>query len=156
MLAFANHRTGNHRSGAALRSVPKSSNQPLPTLMNSRRKAIQMPDSGSQMFAVKAWHAIAHSLDLSRRQMEILMGIFDDEKELVIAERLGISPHTVHTHIERIYQKLGVHSRLDLVRLTVAQFLVLTADITSGVPPICGYWASEACPIRDKFGVPVV
>jgi DNA-binding CsgD family transcriptional regulator len=107
------------------------------------------------MFAAKAWHAIAHSLDLSRRQMEILMAVFDDEKELVIAERLEISPHTVHSHMERMYQKLGVHSRLDLVRLTMAQFLAITADITSGVPPICGYWASQECPMRNRFGLDV-
>jgi DNA-binding CsgD family transcriptional regulator len=107
------------------------------------------------MFAAKAWQAIAHSLDLSRRQMEILMAVFDDEKELVIAERLEISQHTVHSHMERMYQKLGVHSRLDLVRLTMAQFLTLTADITTGVPPICGYWVSQECPMRNRFGVDV-
>lgn len=76
--------------------------------MSSRCKAIQMPSTGSQMFAAKAWHAIAHSLDCSRRQMEILMAVFDEEKELVIAERLEISPHTVHSHMERMCQKLGV------------------------------------------------
>ena len=27
-----------------------------------------------------------------------------------IAERLSISPHTVHTHIKQIHRKLGVHS----------------------------------------------
>ncbi|MGZ8693144.1 MAG: response regulator transcription factor [Gaiellaceae bacterium] len=30
---------------------------------------------------------------------------------LLIAERLVISPKTVGTHIEHIYEKLGVHSR---------------------------------------------
>jgi DNA-binding CsgD family transcriptional regulator len=33
----------------------------------------------------------------------------------LIAERLFISPHTVKTHLKRIHQKLGVHTRAQLV-----------------------------------------
>jgi two-component system NarL family response regulator len=32
-----------------------------------------------------------------------------------IAQSLGISVHTVRRHIEKIYEKLGVHSRLEAV-----------------------------------------
>jgi len=109
--------------------------------------------TGSSMLSDIAWRAITESLGFSRRHMQILQGVFDDDKESVIAENLGISPHTVHTHLERIYRKLGVRGRLELVQLILAEFLRLIADVTSGVPPICGYWASKQCPLHGSFGV---
>jgi DNA-binding CsgD family transcriptional regulator len=41
----------------------------------------------------------------------------------VIADHLGISPHTVHTHIERLYRKVGVASRVSLVRRVFVEYL---------------------------------
>lgn len=105
------------------------------------------------MLSAAAWTAIANSLELSKRHVEVVKAVFDDEKELAIAAGLGISPHTVHTHLERIYQKLRVRGRLELVQLIIAEFLRLTADVTSGIPPICGYWASHECPLRREYGV---
>jgi DNA-binding NarL/FixJ family response regulator len=110
------------------------------------------PEKGSRMLSEVAWSAIAVSMDLSLRHQQILQCIFDDEKEVMIADRLGISPHTVHTHVERIYGKLKVRSRLELVQLVLGEFLRLTADVTSGVSPICGYWVTQACPLCDKYG----
>src|SRR6185295_9972680 len=57
------------------------------------------------------WSKVSESLDLSRRQFEIAQCVFDDLKETAISQRLGVSPHTVHTHLERLYAKLGVHGR---------------------------------------------
>ena len=31
------------------------------------------------------------------------------------AEELGLSPHTVQTHVKEIYKKLNVHNRVELV-----------------------------------------
>jgi DNA-binding CsgD family transcriptional regulator len=39
----------------------------------------------------------------------------DDLSEDQIARELGISAHTVHTHFERVYRKLGVRSRCQLI-----------------------------------------
>jgi DNA-binding CsgD family transcriptional regulator len=103
------------------------------------------------MLSELAWRAIADSLGLSQRQIEILRGVFDGRKETVIADDLGISSHTVHTHMERIFHKLGINGRLELVQFIIAEFLRLTADLTSGVPPICGYWSAHKCPMYS-FG----
>ena len=35
--------------------------------------------------------------------------------EKKLAEDLGVSPHTVHTHIKKIYRKLQVNSRAEAV-----------------------------------------
>lgn len=60
------------------------------------------------------WTSLARQLGLSPRELQVVQCICDDEKELCIARTLGISAHTVHTHVERIYRKLGVSSRCAL------------------------------------------
>ena len=62
-----------------------------------------------------AWKVIAKSLRISDRELQIIQGIFDDRKEFAIADELTMSVHTVHTHVERLYRKLGVSSRVTLV-----------------------------------------
>lgn len=37
-----------------------------------------------------------------------------------VADRMGISPHTVHGHIKNIYEKLHVHHRAEAVRRAIA------------------------------------
>ena len=48
---------------------------------------------------------------LTQREAEVLRCLGEGLGPSVIAERLVISPKTVETHIEHIYEKLGVHSR---------------------------------------------
>jgi DNA-binding NarL/FixJ family response regulator len=73
-----------------------------------------------------AWKKIADSLRISNRELQIIQGIFDDRKELAIADELAISVHTVHTHLERLYQKLGVSSRVTLVLYILSEYLSLS------------------------------
>lgn len=48
---------------------------------------------------------------LTRRETEVLQCLSEGLGPSAIAERLVISPKTVGTHVEHIYEKLGVHSR---------------------------------------------
>ena len=41
-----------------------------------------------------------------------------------IAHRLGVSQHTVRTHMQNLYAKLGAHSKLDVVRFAAEHGLV--------------------------------
>jgi two-component system NarL family response regulator len=50
-------------------------------------------------------------LILSHREKEIVKGIAQGMSYKELAERLCISPHTVHTHIKHIYDKLQVSDR---------------------------------------------
>ena len=55
-------------------------------------------------------------LRLSRREAEMIecmLRLCDDE--ISIAEALSMSRHTVHTHLERLYRKLHVNNRCQLV-----------------------------------------
>ena len=71
------------------------------------------------------WLAIVTSLRLSGRESEILRCILNDQSEAVIADHLNISPHTVHTHLERLYRKLGVKSRCQTTVRVFAEYVAL-------------------------------
>lgn len=51
--------------------------------------------------------------DLTRREVEILGILTLGASNGVIADKLFISPHTVRTHLNHIFRKLGVASRLE-------------------------------------------
>lgn len=55
------------------------------------------------------------SFNLTSREMEILQLLVDGMSFKKIAEKLFISPYTVHSHIKRIYEKLHVHSKSEAV-----------------------------------------
>ena len=67
------------------------------------------------LFSDQAWTALRDSLKLSAREVEITRYIFADCKEKIIAEELKLSPHTVRTYCERLYRKLNVNSRVEMV-----------------------------------------
>lgn len=64
------------------------------------------------------WDAEAHPTveGLSDRESEILAWVARGKKNSEIAALLLVSPHTVRTHLENAYAKLGVHTRTAAVR----------------------------------------
>jgi len=70
---------------------------------------------GHDLFSQSKWDEIGHRLKLSHRELEVVRLCFDDLKESAIAGILAISSHTVHTHVGRLYTKLGVRSRTELL-----------------------------------------
>lgn len=78
---------------------------------------------GAAMFSDQAWEEIARSFKLSRRELQVTKDIFDDLTESAIAAHYGVSPHTVHTYCERLYNKLAVTGRVKLVLRVVDEFL---------------------------------
>ncbi len=66
---------------------------------------------GRHVLSSPQWQRLAVTFALSPREEQILRGLFDDLTEFAIARELGISPHTVHTHLERLYRKLEANSR---------------------------------------------
>jgi DNA-binding NarL/FixJ family response regulator len=81
------------------------------------------PPVGRSVFSAEAWQRVTNVLALSGRESQILQAVFEDQKERCIAANLGISSHTVHTHLERIYRKLHVSSRVELVVRVFAEYL---------------------------------
>ena len=79
--------------------------------------------AGSALLTEMEWEQTAHALRLSGRELQIVRGVFDCRKEDAIAADLGITPRTVDTHLERLYRKLTVTTRVALVLRVVAMVL---------------------------------
>ena len=78
---------------------------------------------GSSVLSPSDWSRIGELLKLSKRQLAIVKLVFDDQCDSEIAQTMGISRHTVNSHFGRLYQKLGVHSRVQLSILVFSQHL---------------------------------
>ncbi len=61
---------------------------------------------------------------LSRREIEILQRVAYGATTKEVADKLGISPHTVKTHLERIFEKLGANDRAQAVAIAIRQGVV--------------------------------
>jgi DNA-binding CsgD family transcriptional regulator len=55
-------------------------------------------------------------LPLSARETELCLALLDSASRSEIAERMGISETTAITHTRNLYNKLDVHSRMELVQ----------------------------------------
>lgn len=58
--------------------------------------------------------------NLSKREREVLTCIVAGDINRIIAQKLFISETTVKTHCKNIYQKVGVHSKKELVHLAAS------------------------------------
>ena len=102
---------------------------------------------GSSMLSPDAWAQIAHSLDLSGRELQIVRGTFDDKTESEIAADLRVSPSTIHTHVERLHHKLAITDRAQLILRVMQEFIALTVTPGNDLPPICAVLAARNCPV---------
>ena len=112
-----------------------------------------MPDTSPHsllpFFGQAGLKRIAERLKLSPREVQIVQGVLDDQKESTIARRLRMSPHTVHTHMERLHGKLAVRTRSELILKILTTFLMMTAEPGSQLTPICGNRGSGRCPLNS-------
>ena len=105
---------------------------------------------GADIFSQQAWEEIARSLKLSGRHFQVVRGMFNDHTEAAIADDLKVSPYTVHTYSERLYRKLGVTGRVRLALRVMEEYIVLTSDPKTILPPLCANFAAGRCPIRSN------
>jgi two-component system, NarL family, invasion response regulator UvrY len=67
---------------------------------------------------------------LSSRELQVAMMILDGQRTQDISETLSLSPKTVSTYRQRIYEKLAVQNDVDLTRLAFRHGLI--ADTAEG------------------------
>jgi len=64
----------------------------------------------------------ANGLDLlSKREMEVVRSLAEGLSNREIAQRLGLSQHTIKNYLFRVFDKLGVSSRVELLFMTLSQ-----------------------------------
>ena len=88
----------------------------------------------NQLLAEAEWRAVARQLSLSGRELQLLQLVCDEYNEDLIACRLGISVHTVHTYFGRLFRKLRVHTRCGLlVRVFATHLMARRTDAPAAV-----------------------
>jgi DNA-binding NarL/FixJ family response regulator len=70
--------------------------------------------------------AIKNQFGLTRRELEIVQAIGEAMSNKDIAVHFGISEYTVKHHLTRIFDKIGVYSRLELAMMATHHGLVNT------------------------------
>jgi DNA-binding NarL/FixJ family response regulator len=100
-------------------------------LINAARQAMQgkavIHPSLTQAFIEEVQlvdRAGTQEAPLSPREVEILQKIAYGATTKEVADQLGISFHTVKTHLERIFEKLGANDRAQAVAIAIRQGLV--------------------------------
>lgn len=70
---------------------------------------------------------------LTARERQVLERMATGASSEEIARALGMSPHTLRTHVQNILLKLGVHSKMEALVLAIRHGLVTTVDLTEDV-----------------------
>jgi two-component system, NarL family, response regulator LiaR len=94
--------------------------------------AIRSAFAGRMTLSPEAAQALAQSIsqphlpgnELTERESDVLRCMVDGMNNNEIAEKLFISLGTVKYHISNIFQKLGVDSRVEVVKMAIEQKLV--------------------------------
>ena len=94
--------------------------------------AIRSAHAGRMVLSPEAIQVLAESVtqthipgnELTEREQDVLRCLVDGMNNNEIAEKLYISLGTVKFHISNIFQKLGVNSRVEVVKIAIEQKLI--------------------------------
>jgi DNA-binding CsgD family transcriptional regulator len=109
---------------------------------------------GAAILSDHAWSEIAKALGVTKRENQIIQGVFDNLTQSGIASRLNMNEHTAHTHLNRLFVKLTITTRTELVLRVMEQMIALTLAETGVLPPICPRHHRGACPLRSASARP--
>ena len=95
--------------------------------MEELEKAVRDVYAGDIHFSQSALQSLAgvfqakrtigvNSLLLTAREEQVVACLISGRQDKEIAEELGVGKDTVHSHLQRLYAKLGVHSRREAVQ----------------------------------------
>jgi pSer/pThr/pTyr-binding forkhead associated (FHA) protein len=85
-----------------------------------RAKTLGLPNSTTE-HVLPTVALAAHLRSLSDAQRKVLRLLLQGASEKEAAAELGLSYHTVHTHVKEIHRELGVRSRGELMALCLSE-----------------------------------
>jgi len=86
-----------------------------------------------------------HDPSSSKRELQVVRSLAEGLTNREIAEQLNLSPHTIKNYLFRIFDKLGVSSRIELLFMTLSQTeAVPSLPSRSSGSPASGYSRNEA------------
>jgi len=68
-----------------------------------------------ELVTEEEWISVRETLSLSPRQAQVVACLLQAKGDKQIARDIGISVPTVRTHLDRLFQKLDVEDRMELV-----------------------------------------
>jgi DNA-binding CsgD family transcriptional regulator len=96
----------------------------------AKRHALEFPQSSiADRIPEDVWVWLMHRLALSPRETQILKGVCNGADQADLAAELLISPHTIHTLTSRLYAKLGVRTRAQLIAYAFMTYVADRADL---------------------------
>ncbi len=78
-----------------------------------------MARDGNAPFATTLIDRPVAALNLSNRELEVLINVAAGLSDKQVAGRLGISPKTVRNHLGRVFSKLGASNRVEAVMIAL-------------------------------------
>lgn len=85
--------------------------------------------------AVHAVNANGRAL-LSKREQQVVQSLAEGLTNQEIAERLGLSQHTVKNYLFRVFDKLGVSNRIELLFMTLSDPNAISSGNGNGSKPV--------------------
>lgn len=108
----------------------------FPVLMEAidRIAAGEQVSEGWQSPERRQDHAVVDTL--TGRELEVLRLVVQGHSTQMMADQLGVSAHTIRTHVQQVLRKLGVHGRGKIARAAAAAGLVdsTTLSRAEGLP----------------------
>ena len=98
----------NREGGSAFQAPPPSDGESAPS--------IEVAPTPEEVLATRC-AALAERYGLTPRERDIFPLLAQGHTMPAISERLFVSENTVKSHAKRIYQKLGIHARAELIDL---------------------------------------
>jgi DNA-binding CsgD family transcriptional regulator len=108
---------------------------------------------GAAILSEHAWIEIGRALGVTSREVQIIQAVFDNLTQKGIACRFAITEHTAHTHLNRLFKKLNVSTRTELVLRVMEQMIALVLSETGVLPPICPRHESGHCCLHKTSGL---
>jgi DNA-binding CsgD family transcriptional regulator len=94
----------------------------MPLERRTSRRGIMASASAAVLIATSAplelpAGALSLLYDLTPAEVRVFELVVEGKTNVAVAKALGVSPSTVKTHMNRMFDKLGVRTRMELVKI---------------------------------------